>query len=89
MNLALPLQVAGQTSPFMPGTTTPTRTPILASTYTEPFQVYSAKKFPGVKESTELSKKFANQGVKIPIRKDGGGPGSRKRGSEEISGDEA
>jgi hypothetical protein len=33
--------------------------------------VYSAKKFPGVIESTPLSKCFAGQGIKIPIRKDG------------------
>jgi hypothetical protein len=33
--------------------------------------VYSAKKFPGVIESTDLSKAFASQGIKIPIRKDG------------------
>lgn len=64
------------------------RIPILCSIFTDAFQVYSAKKFPGVKESTELSKKFANQGVKIPIRKDGGGPGSnKKRGSDAGSDD--
>ncbi|KAK6205832.1 hypothetical protein LQW54_008217 [Pestalotiopsis sp. IQ-011] len=45
--------------------------PILAQCYSEPFQVYSAKKFPGVCESTPLSKCFANQGIKIPIRKEG------------------
>ncbi|KAL8870845.1 MAG: hypothetical protein Q9174_003201 [Haloplaca sp. 1 TL-2023] len=33
--------------------------------------VYSAKKFPGVIESTNLSRSFAVQGIKIPIRKDG------------------
>ena len=44
---------------------------VLASTFSEPFQVYSAKKFPGVIESTTLSKCFATQGIKIPIRKDG------------------
>lgn len=32
--------------------------------------MYSAKKFPGVCESTPLSKTFAAQGIKIPIRKD-------------------
>ncbi|KAF7531478.1 hypothetical protein G7054_g8825 [Neopestalotiopsis clavispora] len=47
------------------------RVPILAVTYSAPFQVYSAKKFPGVCESTPLSKCFANQGIKIPIRKEG------------------
>lgn len=45
--------------------------PILASTFSEAFTVYSAKKFPGVIESTPLSKCFASQGIKIPIRKDG------------------
>ncbi|KAF4445075.1 hypothetical protein F53441_10999 [Fusarium austroafricanum] len=46
------------------------RAPILSSCYSETFHVYSAKKFPGVCESTPLSKRFANQGIKIPIRKD-------------------
>ncbi|KAH7391867.1 velvet factor-domain-containing protein [Pyrenochaeta sp. MPI-SDFR-AT-0127] len=45
--------------------------PILASSFSAPFTVYSAKKFPGVIESTPLSKCFAQQGIKIPIRKDG------------------
>lgn len=45
--------------------------PVLASTYSATFQVYSAKKFPGVVESTALSRAFATQGIKIPIRKDG------------------
>lgn len=47
------------------------RAPVLATCFSEPFQVYSAKKFPGVIESTPLSKTFAQQGIKIPIRKDG------------------
>jgi len=47
------------------------KAPILASCYSEVFTVYSAKKFPGVVESTPLSKCFATQGIKIPIRKDG------------------
>lgn len=46
------------------------RAPCLAWTFSDPFQVYSAKKFPGVIESTDLSKTFASQGIKIPIRKD-------------------
>lgn len=45
--------------------------PVLAWSYSEPFQVFSAKKFPGVIESTPLSKAFATQGIKIPIRKEG------------------
>jgi hypothetical protein len=47
------------------------KAPVLASIYSQPFQVFSAKKFPGVIESTALSKCFASQGIKIPIRKDG------------------
>ena len=44
---------------------------MLASVFSDVFQVYSAKKFPGVCESTPLSKCFATQGIKIPIRKEG------------------
>jgi len=47
------------------------RARILATQFSEPFDVFSAKKFPGVIESTPLSKAFATQGIKIPIRKDG------------------
>jgi hypothetical protein len=55
--------------------------PILATVFSEPFQVFSAKKFPGVIESTQLSKCFALQGIKIPIRKDGV-KGTRGRGGD-------
>lgn len=37
---------------------------------TVPFNVYSAKKFPGLMESTELSKTVANQGCRVRIRRD-------------------
>jgi len=46
------------------------KAPVLAYVFSDTFQVYSAKKFPGVIESTPLSKCFAGQGIKIPIRKD-------------------
>ena len=49
------------------------RAPVLASAFSEPFCVFSAKKFPGVCESTPLSKAFALQGIKIPVRKDASG----------------
>ncbi|KAH6674065.1 velvet factor-domain-containing protein [Plectosphaerella plurivora] len=49
----------------------PGKAPILASCFSAPFTVYSAKKFPGVCDSTPLSKCFAAQGIKIPIRKEG------------------
>ncbi|WQF78232.1 Putative velvet factor [Colletotrichum destructivum] len=55
--------------------------PILASVFSDVFQVFSAKKFPGVCESTPLSKCFATQGIKIPIRKEGAGDG--KKGGED------
>lgn len=51
------------------------KAPVLAACFSDPFTVFSAKKFPGVCESTALSKCFAAQGVKIPIRKEGGGKG--------------
>ncbi|KAI8583456.1 hypothetical protein K450DRAFT_223765 [Umbelopsis ramanniana AG] len=42
----------------------------LNSIDTDPFTVYPAKKFPGMEESTSLSRLFAEQGLKIRIRKD-------------------
>lgn len=36
--------------------------------FTEPFTVYSVKRFPGVEDSTELSKSFASQGLKMRIK---------------------
>ncbi|KAK2755135.1 Velvet complex subunit ryp3 [Emmonsiellopsis sp. PD_33] len=57
--------------------------PVLASVFSETFQVFSAKKFPGVIESTPLSKCFAMQGIKIPIRKDGvKGPRGHAKGHD-------
>ncbi|RUS29076.1 velvet factor-domain-containing protein [Jimgerdemannia flammicorona] len=47
-----------------------TRSIIITQAFSHPFTVYSAKKFPGMTESTELSKTFARQGLKIPIRND-------------------
>eukprot|EP00158_Paraphelidium_tribonemae_P001552 Partr_v1_DN24536_c0_g1_i4_m19613 putative Velvet factor len=38
--------------------------------FSEAFHVYAAKKFPGMEESTALSKAFADQGLKIRIRKE-------------------
>lgn len=37
---------------------------------TDPFDVYSAKKFPGLMESTPLSKEVADQGCRVRIRRD-------------------
>ncbi|WWC58933.1 uncharacterized protein I303_101478 [Kwoniella dejecticola CBS 10117] len=38
--------------------------------FTATFSVYSAKKFPGMSKATDLSKSFAEQGLKIRVRKD-------------------
>ncbi|KAK6841333.1 hypothetical protein PG987_002193 [Apiospora arundinis] len=60
------------------------KAPVLAQCFSDPFQVYSAKKFPGVCESTSLSKCFATQGIKIPIRKEGAdGKAKRGKGSDD------
>ncbi|KAJ7087411.1 velvet factor [Mycena crocata] len=44
-----------------------TVSPVLAQIFTEPFTVYSAKRFPGVPETTALSIAFGNQGLKLPL----------------------
>lgn len=38
--------------------------------YSSPFQVFSAKKFPGLNTSTELSKVVADQGCRVRIRRE-------------------
>ncbi|KAJ7284072.1 velvet factor [Mycena rebaudengoi] len=42
--------------------------PVLAQIFSEPFTVYSAKRFPGVPDTTALSIAFGNQGLKLPLR---------------------
>jgi hypothetical protein len=41
--------------------------PVLAQAFTEPFTVFSAKRFPGVPDTTALSIAFGNQGQKLPL----------------------
>lgn len=65
VNVGRGLSMEGRSSTLNQG-----RAPILSSCFSESFSVFSAKKFPGVCESTPLSKTFAAQGIKIPIRKD-------------------
>ncbi|KAF7975105.1 hypothetical protein HWV62_10383 [Athelia sp. TMB] len=43
------------------------QSPILAQTFTEPFMVFSAKRFPGVPDTTALSISFGSQGQKLPL----------------------
>ncbi|KAL1921641.1 uncharacterized protein VTP21DRAFT_10283 [Calcarisporiella thermophila] len=54
-----------------------------AEIFTDPFTVYSAKKFPGMLDSTPLSRCFARQGVKIPVRKDQRRRASGKEGADD------
>ncbi|KAI9675511.1 MAG: hypothetical protein M1829_003315 [Trizodia sp. TS-e1964] len=42
----------------------------IKSTISEPFTVYAAKTFPGMSESTFLSRSFGDQGVRLRIRKE-------------------
>ncbi|KAJ1733687.1 hypothetical protein LPJ61_001440 [Coemansia biformis] len=53
-----------------------TQTQIQATAFSDAFRVYSAKQFPGMIESTALSKHIARQGVKIPVRKEAGKGGA-------------
>ncbi|GAN08616.1 conserved hypothetical protein [Mucor ambiguus] len=57
-------------SPHSNSVNTATVSKVLAVVETDPFIVYTAKKYPGVVQSTALSKCFARQGIKIPIRKE-------------------
>lgn len=43
--------------------------PMLCYSFSQPFKSYSAKKFPGVVDTTELSRCFALQGIRIAIRR--------------------
>ncbi|ORZ10744.1 velvet factor-domain-containing protein [Absidia repens] len=61
--------------------------------YSNPFKVYAPKHFPGVLESTELSRCFASQGLKIAVRsikekEKGKREEIRLRGEENSSGDD-
>jgi hypothetical protein len=42
----------------------------IKSIVSEPFTVYAAKNFPGMAESTFLSRSFGDQGVRLRIRKE-------------------
>lgn len=61
--------------------------PVLAQTFTEPFTVFSAKRFPGVPDTTALSIAFGNQGQKLPLRNRNGSSGKRRRRDDSDSED--
>ncbi|KAI8987540.1 velvet factor-domain-containing protein [Mycotypha africana] len=42
----------------------------ICCTFSNPFRVYSPKNFPGMSESTELTRTFSDQGLRIRIRKE-------------------
>ncbi|KAI0320659.1 velvet factor-domain-containing protein [Amylostereum chailletii] len=64
--------------------------PILAQTFTDAFDVYSAKRFPGVPDTTALSIAFGNQGQKLPLRNRHGSSktGRRRRRGDSDGSDE-
>ncbi|KAJ3540300.1 hypothetical protein NMY22_g4360 [Coprinellus aureogranulatus] len=62
--------------------------PVLAQTFTDPFTVYSAKRFPGVPDTTALSIAFGNQGQKLPLR-NRHGTGSKRRRRGDASGSDS
>ena len=78
INSGTPTSVNGQASQMV----TKTTAPVLASIFSKPFRVFSAKKFPGVIDSTDLSKSFASQGIKIPIRKDPVTTGGKRKADD-------
>lgn len=47
---------------------------------TEPVTIFSPKKFPGMPQSTMLTRTFCDQGVKLRLRKDGRSVNTKKRG---------
>ncbi|KAI7872058.1 velvet factor-domain-containing protein [Spinellus fusiger] len=51
----------------------------LSSVMSETFQVYSPKAFPGMSESTFLTRSFSDQGVRVRIRKEARGTDNGKR----------
>ncbi|KAI1796176.1 velvet factor-domain-containing protein [Ganoderma leucocontextum] len=66
--------------------------PVLAQTFTDPFVVFSAKRFPGVPDTTALSIALGNQGQKLPLRNRNGSSKQgrkRRRDGSDGSGDES
>ncbi|ODO04733.1 hypothetical protein I350_05343 [Cryptococcus amylolentus CBS 6273] len=63
--------------------------PILADTFSEPIEVFSAKRFPGVIPTTDLTRVFASQGIKLAVRENHKQGGRKKKGKgDEGDGDD-
>ncbi|KAL2162081.1 hypothetical protein VTH06DRAFT_7866 [Thermothelomyces fergusii] len=52
---------------------------LLSRTVSDPFVVYATKTFPGLAESTFLTRSFSDQGVRLRLRKDSRSVSSKKR----------
>ncbi|KAL2119653.1 hypothetical protein VTJ04DRAFT_6614 [Mycothermus thermophilus] len=52
---------------------------LLAKTVSDPFVVYATKTFPGLAESTFLTRSFSDQGVRLRLRKDSRTVSTKKR----------
>ncbi|EGS19580.1 uncharacterized protein CTHT_0040580 [Thermochaetoides thermophila DSM 1495] len=52
---------------------------LLSRTVSDPFIVYATKSFPGLAESTFLTRSFSDQGVRLRLRKDSRSVSSKKR----------
>ncbi|KAG1174730.1 hypothetical protein G6F70_004589 [Rhizopus microsporus] len=72
-------------SPYSYNVNTETLSQVLQTVYSDPFTVYTAKKFPGVVQSTPLSICFARQGIKIPIRKESLGSKNKRKDNNDIN----
>ncbi|WVW80016.1 hypothetical protein I302_101989 [Kwoniella bestiolae CBS 10118] len=59
------------------------KAPVLAETFSDPFTVYSAKRFPGVIPTTNLTKVFASQGVKLSVRETKKGSGAGEEAEDD------
>lgn len=57
----------------------------LASVRSAPFTVYAQKYFPGMAESTFLTRSFSDQGVRLRLRKDSRSITTRKRNSTTVA----
>ncbi|CAO3700062.1 unnamed protein product [Rhizopus stolonifer] len=55
---------------------------VIQIVYSAPLEVFTAKKYPGVVEATPLSMCFAQQGIKIPVRKDPSGLKNKQKTSD-------
>ncbi|WWC87753.1 uncharacterized protein L201_002645 [Kwoniella dendrophila CBS 6074] len=70
-------------SMMKPEVTLGAKAPVLAEAFSEPFTVYSAKRFPGVIPTTNLTKVFASQGVKLSVRETKKGSGGGDDAAED------